>query len=66
MVNQVSIYLTPLDIVNDELIIKATRKVPNFFNKKGTHIILGDFCEMVLKRSAKWEIGDVESKYSCV
>ncbi|MEX3746521.1 hypothetical protein [Lysinibacillus xylanilyticus] len=66
MNSQIPIYLTSLDIVNDEIIIKATRKVANYFKNEKTHIILGDFCEMILKRSAKWGIGDVENKFSSI
>lgn len=61
MSNQINIYLTPLDKVEDS-IKRATRVVANYFKENETSIVLSDFCE-ILKRSAKWNIGNIETEY---
>lgn len=61
MTKPINIYLKTLD--RDDLTIKqASRDVANYFKDVQTHIILEDFCEL-LKRSAKWQRGTVESRY---
>lgn len=61
MSKPIKIYLQKLDR-DDYTITQATRDVANYFKDYRTHIILEDFCEL-LKRSAKWQIGEIEERY---